>query len=168
MTMNEPKKKITAFEKAEEHLVLLKQMGQEKSACGKHLNALVKYCEELKDDLKRTENQRDHHHREWMATEEKLLASNVDGLVLEPGNVEWVVNSIAELGVKIGNQFFFMYKARSLVYDREDTEILWRHCYKREFGETVTVPPKTEHSFDRGELDGEHHYSFGEGWAKFP
>lgn len=49
---------------------------------------------------------------------------------LEKEDVEWVVNDLAELGVKIGNQFFFMYKGRSYKGGYR-----WRHVYKREFGE---------------------------------
>lgn len=53
--------------------------------------------------------------------------------------VEWVVNDNAELGVKIGNQFFFLYKGRSLVYEDgkhdDGTPMRWRHVFKREFGE---------------------------------
>lgn len=52
--------------------------------------------------------------------------------------VEWVVNNLAELGVKIGNQFFFLYKGESMVYyDVEQSRNMrWRHVGKREFGET--------------------------------
>lgn len=63
-------------------------------------------------------------------------------------DVEWVVNDIAELGVKIGNQFFWLYKGHSLVYGkREDGKkdgvclhdngapMHWRHVFKCEFGE---------------------------------
>ena len=53
--------------------------------------------------------------------------------------VEWVVNDIAELGVKIGDQFFWLYKARSLVYESgkhdDGSQMKWRYVYKREFGE---------------------------------
>lgn len=62
-----------------------------------------------------------------------------DEVTLSAEQVEWVVNDIAELGVKIGNQFFFLYKGYSLVY--EDTKhddgspMHWRHVFKREFGE---------------------------------
>ncbi len=63
--------------------------------------------------------------------------------------VEWVVNDNAELGVKIGNQFFFLYKGYSLVYGSDvtlnrkdgiavhddDTPMHWRPVFKREFGE---------------------------------
>ena len=59
--------------------------------------------------------------------------------------VEWVVNDIAELGVKIGNQFFFLYKGGSLTYTAEEGDstplhedgspMHWRPVFKREFGE---------------------------------
>ncbi len=67
---------------------------------------------------------------------------------LLPDDVEWVVNDIAELGVKIGDQFFFLYKGTSLVYgyldedpsippvhDADGTPMHWRPVFKREFGE---------------------------------
>lgn len=61
---------------------------------------------------------------------------------LTENDVEWITNDLAELGVKIGDQFFFLYKAHSLVYDSpseypEDspTPRYWRHVFKREFGE---------------------------------
>lgn len=67
---------------------------------------------------------------------------------LTPDDVEWVVNDIAELGVKIGDQFFFLYKGESLVYgwldpdptkpplhDDGETPLQWRPVWKREFGE---------------------------------
>lgn len=71
--------------------------------------------------------------------------------MLTADQVEWVVNDIAELGVKIGDQFFFLYKGTSLVYGddeksraagvclNEDTDPptphKWRPVFKREFGE---------------------------------
>ena len=68
---------------------------------------------------------------------------------LTEDDVEWVVNDLAELGVKIGDQFFFLYKGRSLSYANEPTHdeddpkvgykegdpIKWRYVGKREFGE---------------------------------
>lgn len=58
---------------------------------------------------------------------------------LKDSDVEWIVNEYAELGVKIGNQFFFLYKGRSLEYkkgDKEDgTNLKYRQVGKREFGE---------------------------------
>lgn len=59
---------------------------------------------------------------------------------LTDDQVEWVTNDISELGVKIGEQFFFMYKGRSLVYDGiagDGSPTQWRYVFKREFGETV-------------------------------
>lgn len=68
---------------------------------------------------------------------------------LSAEDVQWVTNDIAELGVKIGNQFFFLYKGESLVYGALDsdptippvhddgTPMHWRPIYKREFGECV-------------------------------
>ena len=49
---------------------------------------------------------------------------------LSDEDVEWIVNDTGELGVKIGNQFFFLYKGRSY-----QCEGKWRPVYKREFGE---------------------------------
>lgn len=78
------------------------------------------------------------------------------GNALTAADVEWVVNDLAELGVKIGNQFFFLYKGRSLVYGALDADptqppthedndagvgykkgdrMKWRPVFKREFGE---------------------------------
>ena len=57
-------------------------------------------------------------------------AKKENGQSLNPEDVEWVVNNLAELGVKIGGQFFFLYKGTSYVDGR-----LWRHVEKREFGE---------------------------------
>lgn len=58
---------------------------------------------------------------------------------LHADQVEWVVNDNAELGVKIGDQFFWLYKGRSLVYETgkhdDDTPMMWRPIGKREFGE---------------------------------
>jgi hypothetical protein len=66
---------------------------------------------------------------------------------LSDDDVQWVTNDIAELGVKIGDQFFFLYKGESLVYGALDpdptvppvhddgTPMHWRPVFKREFGE---------------------------------
>ena len=43
---------------------------------------------------------------------------------------EWIVNDLGELGVKIGDDFNFLYKGRSY-----DGGTMWRPVYKREFGE---------------------------------
>jgi hypothetical protein len=75
---------------------------------------------------------------------------------LAPEDVEWVTNDLAELGVKTGDQFFFLYKGDSFVYGHLDDEptvppvhdesdhrtgykagdrYMWRLVGKREFGE---------------------------------
>ncbi|MCP5087911.1 MAG: hypothetical protein GY952_14050 [Rhodobacteraceae bacterium] len=59
---------------------------------------------------------------------------------LQAKDVVWIVNDISELGVRIGDQCFFLYKGESLVYEAEDTDsgnrMLIRTVGKREFGET--------------------------------
>lgn len=58
---------------------------------------------------------------------------------IQADDVEWIVNDNAELGVKIGDQFFFLYKGESLEYKDgkhdDGTPIMWRPVGKREFGE---------------------------------
>lgn len=58
---------------------------------------------------------------------------------LKPEDVQWVVNNLAELGVKIGDQFFFLYKGDSLCYENPSAEgeapMTYRTVGKREFGE---------------------------------
>lgn len=83
-----------------------------------------------------------------MSDAEKARTEGTRGPLTED-DVQWVVNDIAELGVKIGNQFFFLYKGHSLVYGEADdpevkdgicvhengTPMHWRPVFKREFGE---------------------------------
>ncbi len=58
---------------------------------------------------------------------------------LKADDVEWVVNDITELGVKIGDRVFFMYKGHSLEYEDgkhdDGTPVKYRPVGKREFGE---------------------------------
>lgn len=58
---------------------------------------------------------------------------------LKEEQVEWVTNDNGELGVKIGEQFFFLYKGESFVYESglhdNGTPLHWRPVFKREFGE---------------------------------
>lgn len=51
---------------------------------------------------------------------------------LEPDDVQWIVNDIAELGVRVHGRCFFLYKSRSYKGGAK-----WRPIWKREFGETV-------------------------------
>ena len=67
-------------------------------------------------------------------------AQPAEKVPLTDEDVEWVVNDLGELGVKIGNQFFWLYKGYSLVYEDakhdDGTPMMWRIVGKREFGET--------------------------------
>ncbi len=57
---------------------------------------------------------------------------------LTPEEVEWVVNDIGELGVRIRGVSYFLYKGESLVYGSEPDEgspMMVRPVQKREFGE---------------------------------
>ena len=51
----------------------------------------------------------------------------------------WIVNDSAELGVKIGDRFFFLYKGDNIEYKDgkhdDGSPMLWRPVGKREFGE---------------------------------
>jgi hypothetical protein len=53
--------------------------------------------------------------------------------------IEWITNDYGELGVKVRDRFVFLYKGHSLEYKTglhdDGSPMLWRHVYKREFGE---------------------------------
>lgn len=53
---------------------------------------------------------------------------------------KWIVNDNGELGVKVGERFFFMYKGDNLEYEDgvhgDGTPVRWRGIGKNEFGET--------------------------------
>lgn len=111
---------------------------------------------ELAEEAKTAWGQHDTH-RLWRAIDalEVLAATPAasegaarEAVGLSAEQVEWVVNDTAELGVKIGEQFFWLYKGNSLVYgasadtQRDDIAIHdngkpmhWRPVFKREFGE---------------------------------
>lgn len=88
----------------------------------------------------------------------KILASEV----------QWVVNDSTELGVKIHDQFFFMYRGRSLVYPTGKYETgdprKWRHIGQLEFGESVT-PALHE---DPGGITGNMPYNDHREWFDLP
>jgi hypothetical protein len=78
----------------------------------------------------------------------------------------WIVNSLGELGVKVGDKFYFMYKGESLVYtelSKEDgIHMMWRPIGKREFGETQH--PQVWVAANRSGS----RYSEGSGWQDLP
>ncbi len=76
-------------------------------------------------------------------------------------DVQWVVNSLAELGVKIGDRFFWLYKGESLEYSSSDGPIMWRPVRKREFGESC-------HPVKFSDAPTPPIYTEGDGWAQLP
>lgn len=60
-------------------------------------------------------------------------------------NPEWIVNDNGELGVRIGERFFFLYKGDNIEYKEarhdDGTPMLYRVVGKREFGETCQPLP---------------------------
>ena len=141
---------------------------------------LERKIEELQKEEKRLNRVIDRLHRDWLSAEAKYHAKLTKDLYLEEENVEWVVNNLGELGVKIGDNMFFYYKGRSLRYNPNEDPlegaegegpIRWRHVYKREFGECIHPPPKNQYSYNRGEIDRETgRYTFGpeEDWKDLP
>lgn len=57
----------------------------------------------------------------------------------------WIVNSMGELGVKLGDRCFFLYKGDNIEYESglhdDGTPIMFRIVGKREFGETCQPMP---------------------------
>ena len=54
------------------------------------------------------------------------------------GEPEWIVNDIGELGVKLGDRLFFLYKGDNIEYSglhEDGSPMLYRTVGKREFGE---------------------------------
>lgn len=174
MIGNPPKKKgKSPLEKAEEHLAMLKRTGSGGGTSGSHLTKLVKHCEELEEEKKRLSKCCDAVQERYLEAKKLGLAKITDDLVLEDENVEWVVNSYGELGVKIGNQLFFLYKGRSLVYsgnDEREHKMYWRLVYKREFGETCLVPDSKIQGSKQGVIESDGYYRHGpeEHWKELP
>jgi hypothetical protein len=87
---------------------------------------------------------------------------------LEAEDVQWVVNDDGELGVKIGDQLFFLYKGESLAPGglRDDgSPKLWRNVQKREFGESchpVAFDRPCDHS------EGWYAETDGNEWTAMP
>lgn len=84
---------------------------------------------------------------------ELMMALPGPGILAEK-DVQWVVNSKGELGVKVRDQYFFAYKGESLVYgkyedlrsdgvclaDEQGQQMSVRPIKKREFGEVIEAP----------------------------
>lgn len=70
-------------------------------------------------------------------------------------DVQWVVNDLGELGIKVSGQFFFLYKGTSLSYgpapERENGQPMrYRPVFKREFGECCHPINRKDPSKDGG------------------
>lgn len=76
---------------------------------------------------------------------------------------EWIVNDNAELGVKIDNRFYFLYKGGNIQYESGKHDngmpMYYRPVWKREFGECCH-PIHLEIMPDQ--------YREGEGWQPLP
>ena len=84
-----------------------------------------------------------------LASPERSEHMAADSLVTK--QVHWIVNSLGELGVRIGGRCFFLYKGESLRYSQA-AGLLWRPVGKREFGECahpINYQDPTRH----GEVD---------------
>ena len=104
----------------------------------RELEALERAEVEYHDTINRLEARAEAAESRATALGERLAAMTEDrdkalhtlALGLHRDGVQWVVNEIAELGVKIGDQFFFLYKGESYLGGS-----MWRPVFKREFGE---------------------------------
>ena len=80
---------------------------------------------------------------------------------LKANEVEWIVNDIGELGIRVSGQCFFLYKGHSLEYtgnNEDGTQMMVRNVGKREFGE-VCLPL---------EFNCVGKYDVGDGWKPLP
>jgi hypothetical protein len=92
---------------------------------------------------------------------------------LLPDEVQWIVNSDGELGVRIGSQFFFLYKGESLEYTNEagDAPTQYRKVGKREFGEVCHPLNFNEDAFGPDARDKDRYvfaHDFGQDWVRMP
>lgn len=82
---------------------------------------------------------------------------------------QWIVNDLGELGVRVGDRFFFLYKGENIEYEGKHDDgstMLYRPVGKREFGETALPMKwlregKTERRYTQ-ELEFIGGISFGE------
>jgi hypothetical protein len=95
---------------------------------------------------------------------------------LEENEVQWVVNNLGEVGVKVGDRIFFCYKGESFVYRSEETQISdqasvrlrWRTVGKRELGETLMLPKMKEGHPPEEYFQSEHKEPFIGEWQDMP
>lgn len=79
-------------------------------------------------------------HHEMVALRERAEKAEAELAVLTAADVEWIVNDLGELGVRVHGRCFFLYKGDSLEYKEgrhdDGTPMRVRRVGKREFGET--------------------------------
>lgn len=78
------------------------------------------------------------------------LVARVRQITLD--DIEWIVNDMGELGVKVGDTLAFLYKGRSYLGGDK-----WRYVGKREFGECC-------HPRSLPENGSKERYTIGDGW----
>jgi hypothetical protein len=97
--------------------------------------------------------------------------------MLKDSDVLWITNDNGELGVRIGDQCFFLYKGESLVYGEaahdDGTPMMIRPVSKREFGECchamdMDALREVPHEFHRFIRDKKTTLADGGEWAQMP
>jgi hypothetical protein len=107
----------------------------------------------------------------WNALGELVAGLEAKAYKVKP---EWVVNDMGELGVKIGDRFFFLYKGKSLEYDDPNMAIQWRPVEKREFGEcchpveTHAKAAYERYRYEKAQGKDQVRYDYGDSWAPLP
>ena len=79
----------------------------------------------------------------WAMIESRMTGRAIEREVLtsKAAEPQWIVNNLGELGVRVGDRFFFLYKGDNIEYSADDAleegdQRLYRMVGKREFGET--------------------------------
>lgn len=71
--------------------------------------------------------------------ESEAKVKGLEAKLAEAQEPLWIVNDSAELGVKVGDRFFFLYKGDNIEYKEakhdDGSPMFWRIVGKREFGE---------------------------------
>lgn len=93
----------------------------------------IKYWKELTSDIL--------DQNKVNLSEEVINRIALDFMESSPDiNVNWVVNSISELGVEVNGEYRFLYKGHSIIYkdninSDDNSKVFVRPVFKREFGE---------------------------------